>query len=93
VGGAGRDQTPAGRRIGSILGERIDVDHALAVARQLPSGSVGHNAYRGDFTMAFGGFKQSGVGREGGRDGLREFFETKSVILNSRPSGYENAPV
>jgi len=70
-----------------------DVDHALAVARQLRSGTVGHNAYRGDFTMAFGGFKQSGVGREGGRDGLREFLETKSVILNARPSGYENASV
>ncbi|MCW2935108.1 MAG: hypothetical protein JWM19_6070 [Actinomycetia bacterium] len=70
-----------------------DVDHALAVARQLRSGTVGHNAYRSDFTMAFGGFKQSGVGREGGRDGLREFLETKSVILNARPSGYENASV
>jgi aldehyde dehydrogenase (NAD+) len=70
-----------------------DADHALAVARQLHSGTVGHNAYRGDFTMAFGGFKQSGVGREGGRDGLREFLETKSVILNARPSGYEKAPV
>ena len=70
-----------------------DVDHALAVARQLRSGTVGHNAYRGDFTMAFGGFKQSGVGREGGRDGLREFLETKSVILNARPAGYESTTI
>jgi aldehyde dehydrogenase (NAD+) len=70
-----------------------DVDHALAVARQLRSGTVGHNAYRGDFTMAFGGFKQSGVGREGGRDGLREFLETKSVIFNTRPAGYESTTI
>jgi acyl-CoA reductase-like NAD-dependent aldehyde dehydrogenase len=38
--------------------------------------------------MAFGGFKQSGVGREGGRDGLRGFRETKSVILDARPAGF-----
>ena len=37
-----------------------DVDRARDVARQLRSGTVGHNAFRTDFTMAFGGFKQSG---------------------------------
>ena len=30
------------------------------------AGTVGHNAFRTDFGMAFGGFKQSGIGREGG---------------------------
>jgi acyl-CoA reductase-like NAD-dependent aldehyde dehydrogenase len=38
--------------------------------------------------MAFGGFKQSGVGREGGREGLLPFLETKAVILNDVPSAY-----
>jgi aldehyde dehydrogenase (NAD+) len=38
--------------------------------------------------MTYGGFKQSGIGREGGRDGLLPFLETKTVILNARPSGY-----
>ena len=60
-----------------------DVDRARDVARQLRSGTVGHNAFRTDFTMAFGGFKQSGIGREGGTEGLLPFLETKSVILGA----------
>ncbi len=35
-----------------------------AVASQLRSGTVGHNAFRTDFGIAFGGFKQSGIGRK-----------------------------
>jgi len=31
-------------------------------------GTVGHNAFRTDFGIAFGGFKQSGIGREGGHE-------------------------
>ena len=46
-----------------------DVDRARAVAGQLRSGTVGHNAFRTDFGIAFGGFKQSGIGREGGTEG------------------------
>jgi aldehyde dehydrogenase (NAD+) len=67
-----------------------DVDRARDVARQLRSGTVGHNAFRTDFTMAFGGFKQSGIGREGGTEGLLPFLETKSVILEGRPAGYRS---
>jgi aldehyde dehydrogenase (NAD+) len=67
-----------------------DVDRARDVARQLRSGTVGHNAFRTDFTMAFGGFKQSGIGREGGTEGLLPFLETKTVILEGRPKGYDN---
>jgi acyl-CoA reductase-like NAD-dependent aldehyde dehydrogenase len=63
-----------------------DIDRAREVARQLRSGTVGHNAFRTDFGMAFGGFKQSGIGREGGTEGLLPFLETKSVILNGEPS-------
>ncbi|HET6504297.1 MAG TPA: aldehyde dehydrogenase [Amycolatopsis sp.] len=66
-----------------------DVDRARDVARQLRSGTVGHNAFRTDFGIAFGGFKQSGTGREGGREGLLPFIETKTVILEGRPAGYE----
>ena len=69
-----------------------DVDRARDVARQLRSGTVGHNAFRNDFGIAFGGFKQSGIGREGGREGLLPFLETKTVILEGRPAGYENPP-
>jgi acyl-CoA reductase-like NAD-dependent aldehyde dehydrogenase len=64
-----------------------DVDRARAVAGQLRSGTVGHNAFRTDFGVAFGGFKQSGIGREGGVEGLLPFLETKTVILNGEPSG------
>ena len=65
-----------------------DVERARAVARELRSGTVGHNAFRTDFGMAFGGFKQSGIGREGGKEGLLPFLETKAVILDGTPEGF-----
>jgi acyl-CoA reductase-like NAD-dependent aldehyde dehydrogenase len=63
-----------------------DADRAYDVARQLRSGTVGHNSYRTDFGVAFGGFKQSGIGREGGRDGLLPYLEGKTIILDEEPS-------
>jgi acyl-CoA reductase-like NAD-dependent aldehyde dehydrogenase len=63
-----------------------DIERARAVAGELRSGTVGHNAVRNDFRIAFGGFKQSGVGREGGREGLLAYLETKTVILDE-PTG------
>lgn len=63
-----------------------DVDRAYAVARRLRSGTVGHNVFRSDMRIGFGGFKQSGIGREGGVDGLRPYLENKTVILEGRPS-------
>jgi aldehyde dehydrogenase (NAD+) len=68
-----------------------DVERARAVAGQLRSGTVGHNAFRTDFGVAFGGFKQSGLGREGGTEGLLPFLETKTVILEGRPAPYNTA--
>jgi aldehyde dehydrogenase (NAD+) len=65
-----------------------DVERARAVAGELRSGTVGHNAFRTDFGIAFGGFKQSGIGREGGIEGLHPFLETKTVILEGRPGRY-----
>ena len=65
-----------------------DVDRARHVARQLRSGTVGHNAFRMELSMAFGGFKQSGIGREGGREGLLPYLETKAVILEDVPTDY-----
>ncbi len=63
-----------------------DVDRAYHAARRLRSGTVGHNEMRGDFSIGFGGFKQSGIGREGGVEGLRPFLEAKTVILEGVPS-------
>ena len=62
-----------------------DVDRALHAARRLRSGTVGHNAKRADLGIAVGGFKQSGLGREGGREGLLSFLEVKTVILDAEP--------
>jgi acyl-CoA reductase-like NAD-dependent aldehyde dehydrogenase len=70
-----------------------DLDRAREVAGQLRSGTVGHNAFRTDFGIAFGGFKQSGIGREGGTEGLLPFLETKTVILDGAPTGYESSAV
>jgi aldehyde dehydrogenase (NAD+) len=63
-----------------------DVDRAYRVARQLRCGTVGHNATRGDFSIAWGGFKQSGIGREGATEGLRPFLEAKTIILDGEPT-------
>ncbi|GHJ41330.1 aldehyde dehydrogenase [Streptomyces sp. TS71-3] len=62
-----------------------DVDRAYAVARRLRTGTVGHNGTRTDATIAFGGFKQSGIGREGGTEGLRPYLESKTVLLDRYP--------
>lgn len=66
-----------------------DVDRARDLARRLRTGTVGHNAWRSDWGIALGGFKQSGLGREGGPEGLRSFLEPKTVILEDCPSGYD----
>jgi aldehyde dehydrogenase (NAD+) len=62
-------------------------ERAYETARQLRSGTVGHNGFRLDFGIGFGGFKQSGIGREGGRDGLLPFLESKTVLLDGEPAG------
>jgi acyl-CoA reductase-like NAD-dependent aldehyde dehydrogenase len=63
-----------------------DGERAFATAKRLRAGTVGHNSFRTDFTIAFGGFKQSGIGREGGTEGLLPFLETKTVILDTKPA-------
>jgi acyl-CoA reductase-like NAD-dependent aldehyde dehydrogenase len=61
-------------------------ERAYETARQLRSGTVGHNGFRIDFGIGFGGFKQSGIGREGGREGLLPFLESKTVLLDGEPA-------
>ena len=65
-----------------------DVDRAREVAARFRSGTVGHNSMATDFGIAFGGFKQSGIGREGGTEGVHPFLETKTVILQEAPERY-----
>jgi aldehyde dehydrogenase (NAD+) len=66
-----------------------DVNRARQVGARLRSGTVGHNAMRTDFGVSFGGFKQSGIGREGIHEGLPHFLETKFMVLEGQPEGYE----
>ncbi len=58
-----------------------DSARADAVARQIRSGTVAWNRFGVDFAGAFGGFKQSGIGREGGREGLLPYLETKTILI------------
>jgi aldehyde dehydrogenase (NAD+) len=62
-----------------------DVERAYHVARRLRTGTVGQNGTRAELGLAFGGFKQSGIGREGGTEGLRSYLETKVVVLDGLP--------
>jgi betaine-aldehyde dehydrogenase len=61
-----------------------DAERAYSVARQLRSGTVGHNSWRSDMSIGFGGFKQSGIGREGGVNGLRAYLEPKTIIMDNQ---------
>jgi aldehyde dehydrogenase (NAD+) len=58
-----------------------DEDHALAVARRIKTGTVDINGGAYNPMAPFGGYKQSGVGREMGPHGLDEFLQLKSVQL------------
>jgi len=62
-----------------------DVDAAYRIGRAVRTGNVGQNGMRGDFALPFGGFKQSGIGREGGPEGLMAYLETKVLLLDGAP--------
>jgi betaine-aldehyde dehydrogenase len=57
----------------------VDQDHAVAVARQIRTGQVDINGGPFNGNAPFGGYKQSGNGRENGRYGLEEFLEFKAM--------------
>lgn len=60
-----------------------DISRALRFARGIKAGNVRVNASAGmDANMPFGGFKQSGWGKENGREGVEAYTETKSVAVN-----------
>jgi aldehyde dehydrogenase (NAD+) len=54
-----------------------DEARALRVVRRLRAGGIHINGRATDYGSPFGGFKQSGNGREGGLHGLAEFYEVK----------------
>jgi aldehyde dehydrogenase (NAD+) len=57
-----------------------DIEHARKVARKLRTGMVHLNGASTDINAPFGGYKQSGNGREWGKEGLREFLEVKAIM-------------
>jgi succinate-semialdehyde dehydrogenase/glutarate-semialdehyde dehydrogenase len=62
-----------------------NVDRALRVADRLETGMVGVNqGLVSNVAAPFGGIKHSGVGREGGPEGIEEYLETKYVAINNR---------
>ena len=56
-----------------------DVERARRIARRIRAGTVNVNGASLDMAAPFGGYKQSGNGREWGRFGLEEFLEVKAV--------------
>ncbi|WP_428481329.1 aldehyde dehydrogenase family protein [Pyruvatibacter mobilis] len=57
-----------------------DIEHARKVASKIRAGDVHLNGAGPDFNAPFGGYKQSGNGREWGEHGFEEFLETKAVL-------------
>ena len=70
------NQTPYGLAayIQSTNSERIE-----RVSRRLRAGVINVNGFAGDYDVPFGGYKQSGNGREAGPLGFHEYLETKAI--------------
>ncbi|MFM9369784.1 aldehyde dehydrogenase [Streptomyces sp. Da 82-17] len=63
-----------------------DVERGIDVARRVRTGTYSVNTFSLDMLGPFGGYKNSGLGREFGPEGYGEYFEHKMIHL---PSGYE----
>jgi (Z)-2-((N-methylformamido)methylene)-5-hydroxybutyrolactone dehydrogenase len=63
-----------------------DIGRALRASEQLQAGTIWVNTYRtGGPSTPFGGYKRSGLGREGGTEALKEWVNTKTVWLCGKP--------
>ena len=69
---------------GSVL--TTDAQAAYDISRRIRTGVMGQNGMRMEFGAPFGGFKQSGIGREGGPEGLWPYVETKTILLDAAPA-------
>lgn len=63
-----------------------DLHKAIYCSDRLEAGTVWVNNYRAtSFTTPFGGYKHSGIGREGGLEGVQEYLQAKSVWITTKP--------
>ncbi|MCL6250348.1 aldehyde dehydrogenase [Altererythrobacter sp. KTW20L] len=69
---------------GSVL--TSDPQAAYDIARRVRTGVVGQNGMRMEWTAPFGGYKKSGIGREGGDEGVWAYTETKTILLDGAPA-------
>ncbi|WGS52354.1 aldehyde dehydrogenase [Paraburkholderia sp. D15] len=61
-----------------------DIGRSIRVAERIQAGMVWVNSYRAvSYMSPFGGYKDSGLGRENGIDAIREYLQTKSVWINT----------
>ena len=61
-----------------------DIGRAFRMSERIQAGTVWVNTYRTvSFMSPFGGYKDSGVGRENGMDAIREYLQVKSVWINT----------
>src|SRR5436309_7606109 len=58
-----------------------DVRRAMRMTKAVKAGTVGVNGYQLEPNSPFGGFRQSGLGREGGRAAIESYTELKTVLL------------
>lgn len=64
-----------------------NLDRAINLPHRLQAGTVWVNTYRTVSVMApFGGFKDSGIGRENGIDAVKDYLEAKSIIIRPNPA-------
>ena len=63
-----------------------DNDKAMKIASQIRTGTYAVNMYAFDPGSPFGGYKNSGIGRENGPEGIEQYTQAKSVLL---PFGYK----
>lgn len=78
------NETPFGLAAGLWT---TDLARAMALPKRLRAGTVWVNAYRVvSYLAPFGGFKESGIGRENGYEAIYEYLEPKSVFINPTPA-------
>ena len=62
-----------------------NIPHGIEISQKIRTGTYGINWYAFDPGSPFGGYKESGIGRENGPEGIEHFTQHKSVLL---PMGY-----